>query len=74
MTNLKGANLRGAKLAKAKLTSADVTNADPSNAGLIDTTVAQAQLDSAYGNERTRLPEGLATPIGNETAKVRDIP
>ena len=66
LTNLKGANLRGAKLAKAKLTGADMTDADLSGADLTDTTVAQAQLDSAYGNEHTRLPEGLAISIGNE--------
>ena len=51
--NLKGANLKGAKLKGAKLQDTDLSAAK----GL-----TQEQVDSAEGNENTKLPEALVRP------------
>lgn len=71
--NLRGANLRGtyliaadlrnADLRQADLIGADLRNADLSGADLTGTLfLTQAQLNSARGDKRTRLPDGLTHP------------
>lgn len=72
-TNLPSANLSGALLTDvgltgadlygANLTGADLTGAELSGADLTDVKgLAQSQLEETYGNETTRLPNGLKRP------------
>lgn len=56
--NLTGADLRGADLTRAELTRADLTRADLTGADGL----TQRQLETALGDEATRLPEGLTRP------------
>lgn len=59
-----GADLRGADLRLADFTGADVRNADLRGADLSGAIfVTQAQLDSARGDARTRLPGSLSRPV-----------
>jgi Pentapeptide repeats (8 copies) len=51
--NLTGADLTGANLNNVGLTGADLTGAEP---------FAQAELELAFGNKDTKLPEGLEPP------------
>ncbi len=66
--SLRGALLVGARLNAADLSGADLTGADLRGAGLaaarFDTAIflTQAQMDSAKGDGRTRLPAGLSRP------------
>jgi uncharacterized protein YjbI with pentapeptide repeats len=57
-TNLAGADLRRADLAGADLRGADLAGADLSTSLF----VTQAQLDTARGDVRTKLPPGLQRP------------
>jgi uncharacterized protein YjbI with pentapeptide repeats len=58
--NFSGADLRGASMACAFLKRTDLTGADLSTArGL-----TPAQINDAYGDERTRLPADLMRPPG----------
>lgn len=66
--NLRGAGLIGTILRAADLREADLTGADMRGADLagarLDTAIflTQAQIDSATGDARTRLPASLARP------------
>jgi hypothetical protein len=61
--SLIGANLAGADLRLADLTGADCRNADLAGADLTDVLfLTQAQLDSARGDWRTRLPATVTRP------------
>ncbi|RIJ76207.1 pentapeptide repeat-containing protein [Nakamurella silvestris] len=63
-----GADLSGADLRSADLIGADLRDADLRGADLTDVIfLTQAQLNSARGDGRTRLPAGLARP-GHWTA------
>ncbi len=62
-TNLRGAGLLGADLLRANLLGADLRDAnlrDADLSGALD--LEQDQLDLAFGDWRTRLPEGLQRP------------
>jgi uncharacterized protein YjbI with pentapeptide repeats len=60
---LVGANLRGANLRMADLTGADLRGADLCGANLADSIfLTQAQVESARGDARTRLPPALTRP------------
>lgn len=60
---LVGADLRGADLGLADVTGADLRGANLAGADLRRTLfVVQAQLESAQGDRRTRLPAGLGHP------------
>ena len=56
--DLQGAYLEGAQLEGADLSEADLEGADLSGA----VNVTQAQIDSAFTNEATKLPPGLNSP------------
>jgi len=66
--NLKGADLAGADLSEAKLGDADLTGANLLGARLAGADLSgvagltQAQLESAIGDAKTRLPPGLYLP------------
>ncbi|HWS57514.1 MAG TPA: pentapeptide repeat-containing protein [Actinotalea sp.] len=61
---LVGADLRGADLRRADLTGADLRGARLQGADLTGAIfVSQAQLDSAVGDDRTRLPDGRSRPV-----------
>jgi len=61
--HLVAADLRGADLALADVTGADLRDADLSGADLRGTLfLAQAQVDSARGDQRTLLPPSLRRP------------
>lgn len=66
--NLRGAVLLGADLRRATLTLADLTGADLRGADLREADLrdalflTQAQLESAAGDARTRLPDGRLRP------------
>lgn len=61
--SLIGADLTGADLRLADVTGADCRNADLAGADLSDALfLTQAQLDSARGDRRTRLPAGMVRP------------
>jgi uncharacterized protein YjbI with pentapeptide repeats len=61
--SLIGANLTGADLRRADVTGADCRNADLAGADLTDVLfLTQAQLDSARGDRRTRLPAAMNRP------------
>ncbi len=73
LVDLKGAHLRGTLLIAADLSEQDLTDADLLGADLRDTNLAatdlsgalfltQAQVNSARGDERTRLPDHLERP------------
>ncbi|HAT34261.1 MAG TPA: hypothetical protein DCS82_00975, partial [Rhodospirillaceae bacterium] len=57
--NLEKANLRGAKLGGARLKDANFTGARLKEADLRKSYVTQAQLDTACGDAKTKLPPGL---------------
>ncbi len=60
---LVGADLRGADLREADLTGADLRGADLAGADLSTSLfIGQPQLDSARGDERTKLPPRLRRP------------
>src|SRR5262245_12068728 len=65
---LKGANLSGANLSHARLDHADLSEVELSAATLTGANLkdarnlTQAQIDTAYGDEKTLLPEDLAMP------------
>jgi uncharacterized protein YjbI with pentapeptide repeats len=62
--DLSGADLRGASLTSAFLKRTNLTGADLSTArGL-----TSEQINDAYGDDRTRLPEDVARPAGWENA------
>ena len=54
-----GADFRGAYLSGAFLRGANLTSANLTSAR----NLTQAQLDTACGNSRTRLPEGMTIPV-----------
>jgi CheY-like chemotaxis protein len=70
--NLKGADLAGADLSEAKLGDADLTGANLLGVKLAGADLSgvsglsQAQLESAVGNSKTRLPPGLFLPSPKE--------
>ncbi len=60
---LVGADLRGANLTEADLTGADLRGADLAGADLATSLfIGQPQVDSARGDERTKLPSRLRRP------------
>lgn len=61
--DLRSALLARANLSHARLHGADLTGADLEGADLTEAEgVSQEQLDTAHGDEETRLPEGLTRP------------
>jgi len=61
--NLEGAHLAGANLDDAHLAGADLEDADLEGADLRGAKgLTQAQLDAAWGDEKTLLPAGLRRP------------
>lgn len=60
--NLEDAELRGANLQEAALSGVYLARADLRRADLHRAILKQAQIDVAYGDETTRLPEGLVHP------------
>jgi uncharacterized protein YjbI with pentapeptide repeats len=63
--NLSNARLDRASLSDAELTDADLSGARLYGADLRETTgLTQEQLNSAYGNANTQLPDGLQRPDG----------
>jgi uncharacterized protein YjbI with pentapeptide repeats len=61
--NLGGARLEGAIFGKAHLEGANLTGARLEGTDLREVTgLVQAQIDEAFGNAATKLPEGLARP------------
>ena len=69
------ANLRDADLRRADFIGADLRDADLSGANLTGCIfLTQAQVNSAKGNERTRLPEYVQMPqhwLGSDSKKAR---
>ena len=57
-TNLANADLTGADLNQAELVQANLRGADLSEAR----DLTQKQVDSAYGDEKTKLPKGIVRP------------
>lgn len=55
-TDLSGANLSRANPSTADLSGVDLRRVNPSG---VENTLTQDQLDSACGDERTKLPPGL---------------
>jgi hypothetical protein len=72
LAHLSGADLRGAELSGAHLSEADLRGADLRGADLIEadlrgadlrrTGLRQRQIDSAHGDETTKLPDDLERP------------
>jgi len=57
-TNFQGANLEGALLLDANFEGAQLSGANIRKATLL----TQAQIDTAFGNSKTQLPDGLTRP------------
>src|SRR5262245_8921501 len=79
---LKGANLSGANLSNARLDHADLSDVELTAATLTGANLrearnlTQAQIDSAYGDNSTELPPGLAIPgrwRKHRTARSREL-
>ena len=61
--DLTGVDLYGVNLTDVNLSGADFRGADLSSADFSETSgLTQDQIDSAYGNAETKLPEGLTHP------------
>lgn len=73
--NIRGATLRGADLSEANFHRANLLGADLSQTKLFRADLSQAigliqeQIDSAKGEENTKLPEGIQRPAHWETKR-----